>query len=222
MNTNTNNKETVKITKDQLIFRNDDTDDTGDLYTCRCLQSRECGYCTHYEKKIPVSKETYVNAENIEYKIPFGTVMYLCADRCPDDDLFVVLEHTDTYIKCIFPRMRYIDGNVVLGQDKLTDTKYTEKDDDKKKNYECKCTNAYLNVSTCDKCKNCDDMMNAETFMKVSDTYEYVTYNLKSLSHLVYACEISKNEINQIDSRKLNYVRMQLENEKKEKQKEIF
>ena len=193
--------DTFKITKEQLIF----TDDNDALYVCNCSQPTNCSYCSTYSS-IPHFKKTYVKDCDSDYKIPFGTVMCMCTDRCPSNDLFVVLEHTDNYIKCIFPRMRYINGTVILGADKLTAPNDNEIDvDDKYKNYECKCVNDYLNNTMCDGCKVLNNMKNVAGFVINDNVYKI--YELKNLHHFIYIEEVSKNSINTIDSNEFVYLK---------------
>jgi hypothetical protein len=195
---------TAKIKVSDLIFTNKESPD---LYVCKCQKS--CSYC---DKHNDITSKTYVNENNTNYKLPYGTVMSFCADRCEENDIFIVLEHTDEYIKCIFPRMRNVDGNVVLGQDKTeSNVKYINMPSEKCE--KCKLPEPFLNPTVCTECEKNTNFKNESGFMKRdNEDYEYKIFELKSIHHLIYLSPLPKNKINSTDTNVFSYVRNSIKN----------
>ncbi len=66
--------------------------------------------------------EHHGESETYNYnEIPHGFVAAYCADRFGCYDPFVVIKSDEYYHYVVFPRIRYVDGQAILGQDQLTD-----------------------------------------------------------------------------------------------------
>jgi hypothetical protein len=188
--------------------------ESDEMYMCdNCLTKRKI----EDNKKTLPSKTSFqikdlIFSNNGGYreddKLLYGTVMCFEADRCPKNDIFIVINHDNNILRCIFPRMRIIDNKIILGQDKLSNNikKINYSDIRKKYNIDgCKCTNDFLNVTTCDICFEKMKLYNSETFNAQDENYEYEIYNLQLPNP--YIEYITKNEINKNDNSCLSYIK---------------
>lgn len=108
------NLEKVEFSADQLRFIGPDL---------------SCYPITIYEGDKPVYTKYGDLKELNREDCKFGTVCYVTHDRCPDMDLFVIIDYnvkkdgkvsdSEGQLKVIFPQVTMVDGKAVLGKDKL-------------------------------------------------------------------------------------------------------
>lgn len=148
---------------------------------------------------------TYSDWQELEGKhINTGSVCYMCADRCDDWNLFVIVgkemvcteeglnddlgyDRSNT-LKVVFPRIRMIDGKVVLGQDKSVPSVNETTIEHNKK---CQLRNIRQGCCfTCD-CGAEEKMISeySESFISQENNeglYKIYTLDLKKLPNLIY------------------------------------
>ena len=124
-------------------------------------------------------------------------IAYFCADRCGGADTCIMIgrKTIDGVMSaiCVFPRMRYKDGKIILGEDKMV---YTRPPDKVKHDGDCNGSSAYLDCYRCSLCENAINTYDNDTFDEVINTY---TYKIREIEYAGYVYLDQIDDLNDIN-----------------------
>lgn len=79
-------------------------------------------YCPTYRESratftIPPNVKLWKSEQYID--IPIGSLGFFAANRCPADDIFIVVASNSNSMTVIFPRLHILSGKIIFGQDRM-------------------------------------------------------------------------------------------------------
>ncbi len=161
------------------------------------------------KNRVEVDIDCYMwNEEIVEHftKNPKGVFIGMFgADRCGVDDSCVIigfLQHKNIiYTKYVFPRMRLVDQQIILAEDKTILKQY----DMPTHKGACNGSQAYLNCYPCSLCESVMNDLLDSTFKEQNDMYPYTIWYVKEYSQIYIETVHDLTDLHMLDSFNLKF-----------------